>query len=120
MKGTLNRKKLLAISSLENSGSRGTLGAHSDKSVAANDMMGPTDYSNPIFGELTLKLMEGTGWYKVNYGMAEDFYWGKNAGWGMFSGQCNLNPMTCSPNGKPMCSYDFYAQGKCKQDTYVE
>jgi hypothetical protein len=62
------------------------LGAHWDKSIAANDMMGPTDYSNPIFGELTMKLMEGTGWYKVNYLMAEDFYWGKNAGCGMFSG----------------------------------
>lgn len=83
-------------------------------------MMGPTDYSNPIFGELTLKLMEGTGWYKVNFGMAEEFYWGKNAGCGMFSGQCNLNPMTCRQIGQKMCSYDYYAQGKCKQDTYVE
>jgi Leishmanolysin len=94
---------------VENTGGQGTLGAHWDKSIAANDLMGPTDYSNPIYGELTMKFIEGTGWYKVNFEMAEDYYWARNAGCGIFNGQCTSNPMSCPTQGALMCSYDFYA-----------
>lgn len=64
--------------------------------------------------------MEGTGWYKVYYEMAENYYWAKNSGCGIFSGQCTNNPMTCGVAGNKMCSYDYYAQGKCRKDSYAE
>jgi leishmanolysin len=105
---------------VENTGGSGTLGSHWDKAIAANDLMGPTDYSNPIFGELTMKFMEGTGWYKVNYDMAEFYWWAKGSGCGIFSGECRHNPMTCGLIGRKMCSYDYYAQGKCREDSYAE
>lgn len=105
---------------VENTGSQGTLGAHWDKAIAANDLMGPTEYSNPVFGELTMKFMEGTGYYQVNYNLAEHFWWGKNSGCGIFSGNCNTNPMTCERSGIQMCSYDYFATGSCKEDSYAE
>ena len=105
---------------VENTGGRGTLGSHWDKAIAANELMGPTDYSNPIFGPMTMKFMEGTGWYKVNYSMAEDYYWARGSGCGIFSGQCSLNPMTCGITGRKMCSYDYYAIGRCREDSYAE
>ena len=105
---------------LENAGSQGTAASHWDKFVAANDMMGPTDYSNPVFSELTMRLMEGTGWYKVNYDMKEAFFWGKNAGCRIFSGKCSSSPMTCSELMEDMCSIDYLAGGYCGGDKYTE
>lgn len=105
---------------VENSGGKGTLGSHWDKAIAANDLMGPTDYSNPVFGKLTMKFMQGTGYYEVNYNMAEHYWWGKNAGCQIFSGYCEGNTMACDKSGVQMCSYDFYAKGSCKEDSYAE
>lgn len=105
---------------LENNGSAGTAASHWDKFIAASDMMGPTDYSNPVYSELTLRFMEGSGWYKVNPDMVERFYWAKGAGCGINSGTCSVNSMVCANEGQKLCSVDYYAGGFCASDSYTE
>lgn len=45
-----------------------------------NEAMTGTHTQNPVYSRLTLALMEDTGWYKANYSMAQDLFWGKNLG----------------------------------------
>lgn len=65
---------------LENQGGNGTVLAHWEKRVFENEGMTGVFTQNSAFSRLTLALMEDTGWYKVDYSMAEPLYWGKNLG----------------------------------------
>ena len=65
---------------IENQGRTGTRWTHWEKRVFENEAMTGTYTQNPIFSRITLALMEDTGWYKVNYGMAENLDWGRNLG----------------------------------------
>ena len=65
---------------LENQGGEGTALAHWEKRLFENEGMTGVFTQNSAFSRLTLALMEDTGWYKVNYDMAEPLQWGKNLG----------------------------------------
>ena len=65
---------------IENQGSAGTRWTHWEKRVFENEAMTGTYTQNPVFSRITLALMEDTGWYNVNYRMAEDLDWGRNLG----------------------------------------
>ncbi|KAL1492801.1 hypothetical protein ABEB36_010985 [Hypothenemus hampei] len=65
---------------LEDQGEEGTALTHWEKRVFENEAMTGTHTQNPIISRITLALMEDTGWYTVNYSMAEEMSWGKNLG----------------------------------------
>ena len=65
---------------LENQGGKGTALAHLEKRLFENEGMTGIFTHNSVFSRLTLAVMEDTGWYKVNYQMAEPLQWGKNLG----------------------------------------
>ncbi|XP_013398644.1 leishmanolysin-like peptidase [Lingula anatina] len=65
---------------LENQGSIGTKLTHWEKRVFEHEAMTGTYTQNPKISRITLALMEDTGWYRVNYAMAEPLQWGKNLG----------------------------------------
>ena len=65
---------------IENQGRAGTRWTHWEKRVFQNEAMTGTYTQNPVFSRITLALMEDTGWYKVNYRMADDLDWGRNLG----------------------------------------
>ena len=65
---------------LENQGGKGTALAHWEKRLFENEGMTGIVTQNSVFSRLTLALMEDTGWYKVNYQMAEPLQWGKSLG----------------------------------------
>lgn len=65
---------------IENQGYFGTRWTHWEKRIFENEAMTGTYTQNPVFSRITLALMEDTGWYGVNYDMAEDLDWGKNLG----------------------------------------
>lgn len=50
--------------------------------------MTATTVTDPVVSEFTLALLEGTGWYQVDYSKAEAFSWGKNEGCGFLDGPC--------------------------------
>jgi len=53
--------------------------------------------------EFTLALLEGTGWYQVNYDMAEPITWGKNKGCNFITGDC-VDKTTKTANFEEFCS----------------
>ncbi|KPM09199.1 leishmanolysin-like protein [Sarcoptes scabiei] len=71
---------LLEGAELENQGEDGTLLTHWEKRLFENEAMTGTHTQNPVYSRITLALMEDTGWYRVNYSLAQSFKWGKNLG----------------------------------------
>lgn len=65
---------------LENQGEDGTLLTHWEKRLFENEAMTGTHTQNPVYSRITLALMEDTGWYKVNYSLAQPLEWGRNLG----------------------------------------
>ena len=65
---------------LENQGEDGTYLSHFEKRLFENEAMTGTHTQNPIYSRITLAVMEDTGWYKVNYSLAQPLEWGKNLG----------------------------------------
>ena len=53
--------------------------------------------------EFTLALLEGTGWYQVDYNMAEPFEWGRNQGCPFLDQPC-MNSGTIQPNFDEFCT----------------
>ena len=50
---------------------------------------------NPVFSALTMAFLEDTGWYKVDYSIAETYTFGKDQG-------CNFLYESCfNSNGEP-------------------
>jgi len=70
--------------------------------------------------EFTLALLEGTGWYVVNYDVAEPIYWGKGKGCAFLDNLC-INKATlvassaefCNPLGKAGCTFHGRSGGYC-------
>ncbi|GJQ82822.1 hypothetical protein Trydic_g13524 [Trypoxylus dichotomus] len=71
---------LLEGAELEDQGDEGTVLTHWEKRVFENEAMTGTHTQNPVISNVTLALMEDTGWYRPNYNMAEAMTWGKNLG----------------------------------------
>lgn len=65
---------------LENQGGEGTALAHWEKRLFENEAMTGVFTQNTVFSRVTLALMEDTGWYLVNYEMADPLRWGRNLG----------------------------------------
>ncbi|XP_026563872.1 leishmanolysin-like peptidase isoform X1 [Pseudonaja textilis] len=65
---------------LENQGGIGTELNHWEKRLLENEAMTGSQTQNRVFSRITLALMEDTGWYKVNYSMAEKLEWGRGKG----------------------------------------
>ncbi|GMT17248.1 hypothetical protein PFISCL1PPCAC_8545, partial [Pristionchus fissidentatus] len=65
---------------LENQGGDGTAITHWEKRIFENEAMTGTHTQNPVYSRMTFALLEDTGWYRVNYSMAEDLHWGAGLG----------------------------------------
>ncbi len=65
---------------LEFMGGVGTSGSHWSKKIMNTDFMIGDSYGENMISEISLALFEDSGWYKVDYEMANLFLWGKNKG----------------------------------------
>ncbi len=65
--------------------------------------MTASDMKDQRFSEFTLALLEGTGWYQVNYDHAEPMTYGKNKGCAFLDTKC-VDPSTGLPNFSEFCS----------------
>lgn len=75
--------------------------------------------TDPVVSEFTLALLEGTGWYQVDYNKSELFVWGKGKGCSFLNDKCvdqNAVPRFeefCSPLTRVSCTYTARAIGIC-------
>eukprot|EP01132_Coremiostelium_polycephalum_P000517 gene517-652_t len=70
----------LAYQELEDIGGAGTVGSHWEKRVVGEEIM--LGFIDPVlpFTNLTLSLLEDTGWYTIDYSNADPLMWGKKLG----------------------------------------
>ena len=54
-----------------------SMGAHWERRLFYNELMTAAISEVSIVSETTLSLFEDSGWYKVDYSMAENLEWGK-------------------------------------------
>jgi len=111
----------LAGMPLENIQQSGTGGSHWEKRVAWREMMAGSSSDFPEVSRMTLGAFEDTGWYAVNYSVAEPpFAWGKDEGCAFVEERCNSwdDEYLCDTNGDSYCSFDREFRGLCQIGTY--
>jgi hypothetical protein len=98
---------------VEDNGMTGTIYTHWEKHMFVNELM--TGYSgvNESISNFSLKLLEDSGWYEVNYDMAEPFFWAKGSGCKILKGDCGLKGVGCTKMGEGGCHYNYNVQSSC-------
>ncbi|KYQ91861.1 peptidase M8 [Tieghemostelium lacteum] len=111
-------------SELENYGGAGTAGSHWEKRTVGEEYM--LGYVSPIapITNLTLSLLQDTGWYVVDANNADPLVWGKSLGC-QWLGNCkpttwNYQGYFCQVNGAYACSATRTSKGKCNIITIRE
>ena len=102
---------------LENQGGSGTAGSHWEARVMSGDFMIGESYAENVISDMSLALMEDSGWYQTNYYTGGLFRFGKNAGCDFLNTKCVSAGVTKFPNefatrvGAPMCFTGRTAKG---------
>jgi leishmanolysin len=109
---------------IEDGGGAGTEGSHPEARVYAGEVIcGIFASRNPAISNLSLSALDDTGWYGVNYSMAEPYPWGDGKSMG-------IAPLTAFPNqppqlafpkhylcwdrpSQPQCHYTFRSKAYC-------
>ena len=65
---------------LENQGQTGSVGSHWESRYMLGDYMISSDYTEVVISDITLALLEDTGFYKIKYYTGGLFRFGKNQG----------------------------------------
>ena len=99
---------------LEDQGGKGLSISHWDQRILLGDLMGGLFYQEEMaISEITLALLEDSGWYKVNYYTGGLMRFGKNKGCGFLENNClneNFNTefdnefFDLNESMKPSCS----------------
>ncbi len=89
---------------LENQGGDGSAGSHWEARIMLGDYMISTDYQEIVISEISLALLEDSGWYGVNYYTGGLFRYGKGLG-------CNFLNTNCVSNGYTNFGREFCVNG---------
>ena len=115
---------------IEEKGGTGTEGSHVKGRTYYNDIMAGIVMPPSRVSEITLALLEDTGWYECNWSMGEPLAWGD----GQSMGQQKMKTFPiippdyfpehyqCYPEqaNEKVCNYDFSGVSHCGAQEYVE
>ncbi|KAH9604464.1 hypothetical protein KSS87_016379 [Heliosperma pusillum] len=106
---------------LEDGGGRGTSGSHWEKRLLMNEIMTGSVDTRSVVSPMTLALLEDSGWYKVNYRMADHLDWGRNQGTEFVTLPCNQwkGAYHCNNTQLSGCTYNREAEGYCPIVSYI-
>ncbi|OMJ91261.1 hypothetical protein SteCoe_6240 [Stentor coeruleus] len=98
-------------------------GSHWSMRAIYNDVMIPHASFPPIFSNITLALMQDTGWYSANYSYSQAPIWAKGQGCGIFTTKCITGgvanfPNFCTDTNKGCDPMNLY-RSKCNIKTYT-
>jgi len=108
---------------LENGGGSDTTSSHVERKYFVYDAMSSGSINGRRFSKFSLGLLEGTGWFVVDYDYAEPYYYGKGQGCSFVTGKCSSSSSNfdeyctgssrgCSPTGR--------GGGSCQSDSLTE
>lgn len=108
---------------MENDGGSGTDGSHFEKKFYLYEVMETSAISGKRVSELSLGLLEGSGWYVVDYTYAEPYFYGQGEGCDFINGQCSNTTASfeefCVGSGRG-CTSQGHAGGSCYSDTETQ
>lgn len=70
---------------LEDAGYFAFTANHFEKYIYGDEIMVADEVLDAKMSKMTLAVAEDSGWYEVDYGMADNFFWGKNSGCAVFN-----------------------------------
>ena len=110
---------------IEDQGGDGSAGSHWEARIMLGDFMISTVYPEFVISEITLALLEDSGWYKVNYYTGGLFTFGKNQGCDFLNKPCYEGEGTRFPNDfcvpyTNRCFAGHRDRGTCALFQYVE
>lgn len=107
---------------LENQGGEGTALHHWEKRIGGNEIMTGIIEKNFVMSNLTLSLLDDTGFYKTDRNYAEVFVWGKGKGCSFATDYCSEwevdDEYFCTNSNLKGCSYDRVGKGFCNLVTF--
>ena len=74
------------------------------------------------FSQMSLAVAKDSGWYQIDLGLADQFFWGKDEGCDMFQAECSKVSEFCSSLEESGCSdnhmyitqcFDSYFASEC-------
>eukprot|EP00929_Paragymnodinium_shiwhaense_P065339 TRINITY_DN32767_c0_g1_i1.p1 TRINITY_DN32767_c0_g1~~TRINITY_DN32767_c0_g1_i1.p1 ORF type:complete len:1319 (+),score=185.65 TRINITY_DN32767_c0_g1_i1:128-4084(+) len=107
---------------LEEAGGEGSAFSHWDQRALNGDMMTPHVHTSPHFSEISLALMEDTGWYKPDYSFAAELHYGRDKGCDFVFGPCIIAGTTafpdtfCSATDVSRCGHSVSSDTGCTPD----
>ncbi len=109
---------------LENQGGDGSVGSHWEARIMLGDYMISIDYPEIVISEISLALLEDSGWYNVNYYTGGLFRYGKGLGCDFLNNKCvsegksNYEREFCDVENEERCTSGFIDRGFCYIDDY--
>jgi leishmanolysin len=107
---------------MENEGGSGTALSHFERKYFVYETMS----SGGIFGrritEFSLAMLEGSGWYEVDYSYAEPFFYGQGQGCDFINSQCSSSSQFeeyCSGSSRG-CAPHGRGGGSCRSDPIMD
>ena len=109
---------------LENQGGDGSVGSHWEARIMLGDYMISIDYPEIVISEISLALLEDSGWYNFNYYTGGLFRYGKGLGCDFLNNKCvsegksNYEREFCDVENEERCTSGFIDRGFCYIDDY--
>jgi len=108
---------------LENGVGSDSTSSHVERKYFIYDAMSSGSINGRRFSQFSLGLLEGTGWFAVDYSYAEPYFYGKGQGCSFINGKCSSTSSNfdeyctgssrgCSPTGR--------GGGSCQSDSLTE
>ena len=111
---------------LENYGATGTAGSHWDKRLMMYDYMVGTVLTEMLYSDITLALLEDSGWYTVNYDYTTPTVWGHGKGCDFVNSKCITGGVTqfsewcTAPDSSNACSSTHITKASCNYISYLQ
>lgn len=106
---------------LENEGGDGTIWSHWEESLFYDEIMTglASGSGRSVLSNLTLALMEDSGWYSPDYEFAGYLGFGQNGGCDFARNKCHggkasSSPYYCSNTGEVACTFNELSLGRCE------
>jgi len=108
---------------MENDGSSATAGSHFERKFFVYETMTSGVIHGRRVSELSLGVLEASGWYDIDYSYAEPFFFGKGQGCTFFSGSCSSSSYNfdefCKSSSRG-CAVTGRGGGSCSSDSKAD
>lgn len=109
---------------LEDQGGTATALSHWERRNLADEIMVGAAGGSMLLSEVTLAVLEDTGFFYPDYGKAEMMVWGKGTGCALLTQRCDeasgdMGTYWCRAEGSVACEYNLRGYGACSLRQYT-